>query len=47
VAHGIVVSHGGDLMVESEPGQGTAIHVYLPACLEHAELAFEREARAS
>ncbi|MCP3958979.1 MAG: PAS domain S-box protein [bacterium] len=43
VAHGIVVSHGGDLMVESEPEKGTAIHVYLP----QAERGFEQEAKAS
>ncbi len=43
VAHGIVVSHGGDLMVESEPEKGTAIHVYLPP----AEVVVEQEAKAS
>ncbi len=43
VAHGIVVSHGGDLMVESEPEEGTAIHVYLPS----AEPVVEQEAKAS
>ncbi len=43
VAHGIVVSHGGDLMVESEPGKGTAIQVYLP----QADRGFEQEAKAS
>ena len=30
VAHGIVVSHGGSLTVESEPEKGTTVHVYLP-----------------
>ncbi len=30
VTHGIVVGYGGDLVVDSEPGQGTAVHVYLP-----------------
>ena len=46
VAHGIVVSHGGDLMVESEPEKGTAIHVYLPQA-DHDIHDFEQEARAS
>jgi len=43
VAHGIVVSHGGDMKVESEPGKGTAVHVYLP----QANRAIDRETRAS
>ena len=30
VTYGIVVSHGGELTVESEPDQGTVIRVYLP-----------------
>ena len=42
VTHGIIVSHGGELTVESEPKKGTTVHVYLP----QAEVA-EREAKAS
>ncbi len=30
VVHGIVKSHGGAIMVESQPNQGTTFHVYFP-----------------
>jgi PAS domain S-box-containing protein len=40
VVHGIITAHGGAIMVESQPGQGTAFHIYLPVDLrqklEHA-----------
>jgi two-component system cell cycle sensor histidine kinase/response regulator CckA len=30
VVHGIVVSYGGEIIVESEPGTGTVFYVYIP-----------------
>ncbi len=33
VVHGIVRSHGGALIAESQPGMGAAFHVYLPAAV--------------
>ncbi len=43
VTHGIVVSHGGELTVDSEPEKGTTVCVYLP----QADVAVEQEAKAS
>ena len=30
VSHGAILAHGGDIRVESELGQGTTFHIYLP-----------------
>jgi PAS domain S-box-containing protein len=34
-SYSIIKNHGGSLAVESEPGQGTAFHIYLPVRLEN------------
>jgi signal transduction histidine kinase len=34
VTHGIIAHHGGHICVQSEVGQGTAFHIYLPAANE-------------
>jgi CheY-like chemotaxis protein/anti-sigma regulatory factor (Ser/Thr protein kinase) len=39
VVHGIVTSHKGDVIVESEPGKGTTFRVYLPVIENAAEKA--------
>jgi PAS domain S-box-containing protein len=36
VVHGIVTSHGGVITVQSAPGQGTALTIYLPRIAEMA-----------
>jgi CheY-like chemotaxis protein len=33
VVHGIVTAHGGSVAVDSAPGEGTTVHVQLPAAL--------------
>jgi PAS domain S-box-containing protein len=47
VVHGIVRSHGGAIVVESEPAHGTAFHVYLPASADLADSARSAAAAAT
>jgi CheY-like chemotaxis protein len=37
VVHGIVKSHGGEVIVHSEPGKGTSFEIYFPA-IEKTEI---------
>ena len=47
VVHGIVISHGGSIHVESKPGQGTIFHIYFPEMeargIEEEDTPFQQE----
>jgi CheY-like chemotaxis protein len=43
----IMKSHGGNLFVESEPGEGTTVSLYLPASTEFAPRVVEAEGETS
>lgn len=47
VAHGIVMAHKGAITVDSEPGQGSTFHLYLPGVEQKLSLPIAAEAPES
>ncbi len=43
VAYGIIRNHGGEIRAEGQPGQGAALHVYLPLVREAADALTQSE----
>ena len=47
VVHGIVTSHGGAIAVTSQPGEGTAFHLFFPIATEAVEVAADTPKEAT
>lgn len=46
-AYGIVKTHGGDIRLTSQPGEGTSVTIYLPALPEQADITLDAPVSAA